>query len=278
MLHILRKRQRIVAKSLSRAPEGSLYISVDGQYLKYRWRTNENGVMRERSIGKEGELIRRLARKRYLQEELSRIKSNIALLEKACSKSVSLEPDEIVKALPKGLGYLDRELFVTGRNASFNWPHPSRSPDVSVRRPVLDTGLMSPEEWAALPYRENTSYLQYKKQLSPRGFLCRSKSEVAIAGRYDVFRIPFHCDETILIDTYELAPDFIGARADGKLIYHEHCGLHDDGYRSNFSWKLSLYDSVGIRPGQNLIITYDREDSTLNLELVDAFLKAYYFC
>lgn len=277
LLSKLRFRQRIVRKELSRCPSGRLAVTHDHGYTSFIEVVYESGVRKRFGINKKPERVVKLARKAYLEEETKRLKKNIERIERMIDGTDSLEPADILRTLPANYEVLDREILFTGRKSGLTWPNPSRDPSVRPKRPALDTGALTPGEWGALPYCENTSFAEYKKHFTSRGVACRSKSEIAILEKYDSLGIPYHCDETIVIGNTTLAPDVVGARADGKLIYHEHFGLRDESYKRRNTWKLELYESAGIRLGDNLICTFDREDESLNMELVEAQIRDRYF-
>ncbi len=273
----LQKERRLVYKSLSRCPEGDLMVTVVNGKPKIFQVINVDGTKKRRGIGRDPELIGKLSHKALLKEKLRRIDINIRIAKRSAALSLSLEPEELLAAMPKHFDLLNEDIILTGRNGSTNWPHPSRDPNILALPPALTTGRLGPEEWAALPYCENTSHLKHKIHKGPHGILCRSKSEVLIVEIYYALNIPFHYDETISVGAYTRSPDFIGARPDGKLIYHEHAGRNDDDYMRDLVWKLKLYDSVGIRLGKNLILTFDNDDGSLDLDLIRAQLKAAYF-
>jgi hypothetical protein len=178
--------------------------------------------------------------------------------------------------MPASFSAIDPKTILTGSEHSGLWPNPSRDPGIEVRYPVTDTGGMTPEEWGALPYRENTSFCENKIHYSSRAIACRSKSEMAILELYDNLGIPFHYDETLQLSGEYVSPDFIGARSDGKLIYHEHFGLNDPEYIKRAARKTELYRNASIIQGKNLICTYDREDGSINLALIEAMIKDMY--
>lgn len=71
-----------------------------------------------------------------------------------------------------------------------------------------------------------------------------------------------------------LAPQrVIAARADRRLIYHEHAGYQTDDYQQGLLEKLQLYAAAGIYLGVNLILTFDDENGGINLPLVDALIR-----
>ncbi len=245
-------------------------VSQDGDHTAFFLVTYENGKRSRRGIGRNRQLVKELAHKAYLEELERRLKSNIALLEAACRKSLATDPQAVLQSMPRNFAIFSESTLLTGRSAQGRWPRPSRDPEVTPAAASLDTGDLSPEEWGALPYCENTGYLESKLHLSSRGVACRSKSEAAILEKYDSLGLPYHYDEVVAINGYRISPDVIWARADGKLIYHEHFGLNSEGYNSRRLWKLGLYECAGIREGDNLICTYDSSDGTLNMRLVEA--------
>ena len=155
------------------------------------------------------------------------------------------------------------------------WPNPRES-GIRPKTPLLRLTDITPEEWAALPYRVNTKNKERKVHFTSRGLACRSKSEMGILNEYDGFRIFFHYDEVITIDGEELSPDIIGCRMDGTLIYHEHLGLQDEPYRQKYIRKEYIYSKAGIKHGKNLIYTYDSESGGLNMRLVREIIKDAY--
>ncbi len=276
ILSDLRMQYRSVSKQLSRCPDGHLMIVREGLYYKY-YQTNHAGGRRERrGIGKDRMLISRLAHKSYLEEKRRRLEENIRILENAADHSCSLDDHEILQQLPRHFEQLQSVRILRGRDDGPDWPHPSRHPAVCPQRPRLDIGPMRPEEWASMPYAENTQFLENKIYLTSRGIACRSKSEIGVLDNYDRLQIPFHYDETFLIDGHRLSPDVVGVRSDGMLIYHEHCGRFEEGYKQRMAWKLSLYESVGICPGKNLILSFDHEDGSMNLALIREQIRDAY--
>ena len=101
----------------------------------------------------------------------------------------------------------------------------------------------------------------------------RSKGEGLSLEKYDALHLFYHYDEVIEINGQYRSPDGILARRDRKLIFHEHAGMRDDGYREDLMDKLALYASAGIRLGENLIVTFDDEKGGVNMELVEAMLR-----
>lgn len=263
-------------KKLSRAPEGQLLVTNEHGYLKYIHITQESGVRSKRGIGRDSRLIGKLANKAYLEEYRKRLEKNIALINSISDRCVSLDPLDIIGDMPARFASIDPRTMITGGDPTRRWPNPSSDTGIEIKYPGTDTGDLTPEEWGAMPYRENIAFPESKVHYSSRAIACRSKSEVAILELYDSLGIPYHYDETLQLSGELVSPDYIGARSDGKLIYHEHFGLNDPEYIKRAARKTELYRNASIIQGKNLICTYDREDGSLNLALIEALLKDAY--
>ena len=76
------------------------------------------------------------------------------------------------------------------------------------------------------------------------------------------------------IGKFTIAPDFT-CNIPKQLVYIERCGLTGNAeYMKHHKWKMELYESVGIIPWKNLIVTYEDENGFLNLAVMEAQLKA----
>ena len=61
-----------------------------------------------------------------------------------------------------------------------------------------------------------------------------------------------------------------------KEIYWEHCGMVDDpSYARNMVRKLEAYENTGIFIGERLILTYETEQSFLNIGKIEQLVKRY---
>ena len=278
LLSNLKKQRRMLNIELSRMPEGKLMISSNGSRLSCFDIAPPNSRRKPKGIGRNKELVFRLARKAYLLEKRERIECNIRQLERALACSVSLDEADLTQSLPKHFDTLDvRNLINPAIQNTGSWPNPSRDPSVRPGSPALRLEGMSAQEWAELPYRENTKKLEHKIHRANRGFWARSKSEVLVTGEYDRKGIFYHYDEVIEINGELVSPDIRGVRADGCFIYHEHLGLQDDGYTADTIRRLILYRKAGIVLGKNLFVTFDDEYGGISMDLLRASIDAMYF-
>lgn len=278
LLSDLKKQRRMINIELCRMPEGKLMISSNGSRLSCFDIGSPNSRKNPKGIGRDKERVCKLARKAYLQEELERIEINIRQLEHALARCVPLDEADLLKSMPKHFDTLDvRYLVNPAVQNTGKWPNPSRDPSVKPGYPALRLEGITAQEWAELPYRENTKNLEHKIHRASRGFWARSKSEVLVTGEYDRQGIFYRYDEVLEIDGKYVSPDIRGVRADGCFIYHEHLGLQDDGYTADTIRKLILYRRAGIVLGKNLFVTFDDEYGGISMDLLRASIDAMYF-
>ena len=294
-----------IKKEMRNYPDGKLMIVFDhGSYKKILISAGKDKSKTRKGIGKNKTLVHRLARKAFLQEKLRRVNTNIAILNSAVRSMVSVEDYEIVSVMPKNYDQLPKDYLLTSavrRNAGF-CPNPSLDPSVPVKKVRLWVGDMTPSEWGARTYRQNSLYLENKNITLTNGLKVRSKSEAGILGLFAQHGLIYHYDELVafkrpedlrsLENSYSMwsgapdmrgdsmgktvlrSPDFILIRSDGKLIYYEHAGLvNDPEYLADLQIKLAIYKANGIVPWDNLILTFDDPDGGINLQLVEAQLR-----
>ncbi len=276
ILSDLRKNRRNARNELRRLPEGALRISKNGSHLTYLHITRPDGKRAARAIGRDPSLIYQLARKEYLMRQVRLLDHDIDVIEAAYKACLPVGPKSILSDMPAHFDSLEKDRILDRRLISVaDWPVP-RPSGVMPRPPIRRLEGMTPEEWAALPYKENTKAPEHKVHPNRRGLLCRSKSEVLITNEYDDLQIYYHYDEVIIINGYHLSPDVIGLASDMRLKYHEHAGLDSLEYRQRARFKRDLYEDAGIREGRDLIITFDTERGTLNVPLMRRTLMDAY--
>ena len=111
------------------------------------------------------------------------------------------------------------------------------------------------------PYMQSEYMPQYRNINTSRGLKVRSKSEALIVeSLYKLYDIPHRYEQEQIIDGLTIAPDLTFEDYKKELFYWEHLGKMDDpNYaRRNFH-KLERYYEVGIVPGDNLILSFDRQ-------------------
>ena len=234
-------------------PEGDLYvIEKNGKpYFYERFPKRGNRKKEHRNgISKQPDIIRALARKRYILEATERITADIKALEKALSDYSPADENTIME--------------------SFILKYPEYADGIYGN-------IQSDEDWANSFERAKDFYEEGKVHTSVRGEGMRSKNEVYIASRLDHYKIPYRYEAKLRHPDAGRVPDFTIKRPrDGKIIYWEHIGRTTDGsYLSGNEVKLVEYNNVGIAPWDNLIITYDQSDGGINAKLIDALIQGW---
>ena len=115
--------------------------------------------------------------------------------------------------------------------------------------------------------------------LTLNGELVRSKSEVIIANMLHDKGIVYEYEKELDLgeDGFKI-PDFtIDDAESGLLFYWEHCGMMtDETYRKRWEQKKEQYKKHGIIEGDNLIISYDNSNGSINsveiLNLINQYI------
>lgn len=247
LLETYKKMKKEQQRELRSMPPGQLSIRKDGKHTHYVHLYSERGRQIRRGITKDREMIRILARKKYLQKSLALLEKDITLLETFMKKHRAPTPDNIIKHLPEAYSRLMPEDF-------------------------LPQG-QSQSGWAAEPFEKSTWHPEELSHITGRGLVVRSKSEAIIADKLDHYKLPFRYEEILYIENKSFAPDFKILSRNG-IVYWEHCGrVHDKKYMRKHNWKISMYEKAGIVPWKNLIVTYDDEQGRLDIRIIESEIK-----
>ena len=286
------RERSTIRNELRNYPQGSLMlVSEHGKTQKYMVGGNVPAKKRV-GIGRQADMVRRLARKAFIDAKSEILSRNIELLEGTIAEFQQYGTPEVLAALPEHFDELPVEFLLdpaSKQRGSLQGPFPDES--VPIRQASLWLDGISAEEWGAMHYRPNMKYAESRTILMPNGLKVRTKSEAGIIGLYRDLALAYHYDEVQNFEELlwkisgmfasELgtsplkSPDFILARADGKLIYHEHIGLiNDPDYLADLQTKLKLYYACGIVPWDNLILTFDKPGGGINLQLAEAQIRA----
>ena len=233
---------------LGSMPEGYLSQVMRGGKMTYFHVVNDGGRRIRKSINGNRQIMGKLARKKYLETEILLLEKDIDLLEKLVGEYVDPAADEILRRVPGRFRLLPDEFF---------FPKHVQQGDTDAA-------------WAA-NYRKSSYMAEKRTKTTSRGEKVRSMAEVAIAETYYKLGVPFRYDAEINIGRYTLSTDFLVKRPrDGKLIYHEHCGMTgNESYMRHHRWKLEQYESVGIVPWDNLLVTYNDAEGNFDLQRIE---------
>ena len=107
------------------------------------------------------------------------------------------------------------------------------------------------------------------RHVTSDGTIVRSKSELIIYELLLQYHITFRYEKPVMIDGTEYRPDFTILLPDGKVIYWEHAGMMTkEEYRNRHKKKMDVFESAGIVPWDNLIVTYDDKNGNININCI----------
>ncbi len=191
----------------------------------------------ERSIHKDSSLVARYEKKKLLEKQLEDIEIDLKVIEHFRKNYRVLSPEVL------GLQQMQR---IQGM------------------------------PWDQVQDQQN-SYWSDSRELIYCGIHYHSKSEMLIAMLLTGWGIEFKYEVTLKCGYRRLHPDFVIRRPrDGKIIYLEHAGsIHKEDYVVSLHERLDDYHAAGIHLWDNLILTFDREDGSIDMDSIEKVLRLY---
>ena len=245
----LEKRRNVVRLVLADCLSGYLLKTKSAGRTEFIHIYYENGIRRKKRIKENSPEAVLLIRKRCLETEKSILDNNIGLLDTILKGFIPTSAGSIMAGIPENL----REYF----------------PTVACTATAYANEEML--KWAEADYEQSSFMPEAKIHTTSWGLKVRSKSELLLAEKYREKGIPFRYEQVIHIGKDIVVPDFTLLRVDMKLFYHEHCGMPGNKkYMDNHKRKLEIYESIGIVPWDNLIVTYDSKDGNLDLKIIES--------
>lgn len=231
--------------AVSQLSEGSLGWQKRGENYRYYRLTDAKHFL---SRKKDPDLIEELAKKKYLQKLLSDDKNELAAIEKYLK---SHREKSAVKT------FLLENTHVA-----------------EILTPLFRSTKQELAEWEAAAYPSTAAHPEQLIFPGPCGKMYRSKSESQIAYLLYRARIPFRYewDKIICGKTYHI--DFtIRHPKTGRTIYWEHCGMMDNEvYAANIGIKIREYETAGIFPGKNLILTFESKQFPFTIGMAEEII------
>ena len=249
-LEELTQLQKRVEKSLRKAPEGTLILSGTNGTTQYYQKTQNTEKQGRYIKKKERRLIAALAQKDY---DLKFLKA----LEKQKSQL-----DKILQLLPQT--QLE-DVF-----SSLSVP----------RQQLVKPHVLSDEEyveqWLNVEYTGKEFPEEYTMHQTERGEMVRSKSEKILADKMYALGIPYRYEYPLWLRGYgTIYPDFTILKISTREeIYLEHFGMMDDPqYCQKAMLKLQTYARNHIYPGHGLLLTFETQQTSLDMKAVEEMLK-----
>lgn len=245
-----RKRLTFVQQELKTCCPGRLSEETKNGHAHFIQTIYQNGKRTRRGLNKRPEQLQSLIKKQVLEAEQKYLLDEQALLSQYKDKLGFFDINDQINKLKKACPDLDDALILSALN------------------------LTSASEWEREPYEQSDYKPEAKRQITTRGLCVRSKSELLIAEKLYMHKIPFRYEQVMHFDTITLIPDFTIRRSDGKIFLWEHEGLTNiQKYLDWQSHKGKLYASKGFVPWDNLIVTYDSADGLIDLRIIESEIQ-----
>lgn len=248
------ERRDLLSDELSQLPKGELYCYKSRGTDCYAERIPVRGNTKKetrKGIKKDRDKLYQLVRKQYVS---------------------------------KAIGLLDKDLKAI--DTLLRWYKPTDEGSVMQefmdKHPELTEGIYySQTERMGRQDQENKDsgefYKEGLKSTAADGSKRRSLGELVIGSRLDYYRIPYRFEAEIDHPDIPYVPDFTIIRPrDGKVIYWEHLGsVNDQEYLNHNKRKFDVYETYGIVPWDNLIISYSQSDYGINEKLIDGLIQGW---
>ncbi len=237
-------------KQLTKLPEGNIYCSRTGKYVKWFQSDGKNQIYIPK---KKRHLAEQLALKKYFSlqlKNLTREKKAIEFYLRHHDMNASQKEQSLINSLEY------QELLT----------------------PYFKPILQEISEWMNSPYEKNTQYPEKLIHRTLKGDYVRSKSEMLIDMVLCKNKIPYRYECALQLGEMVVYPDFtIRHPKTGQIYYWEHFGLMDDSnYSRKVFLKLQQYASNGIIPSIHLITTYETKENPLNVDDIEKIVEHYF--
>ena len=249
--------------------KNELAQSVDGHLVasstkgrKYYFQCPDSGTYAKKSLNNRPEMVQTLARKEFLKRSIDAISKNIRLLENVEKRYEDEQLDALRATMSRAYRDLPAEFFLKSDFVSGGIYR--QSDDYCIRRHA---------DWAKEPYKMSTYKPEGRKYPTSAGIKVRSKSEQHIVEQLVNYGVPFRYEEVITIDGWDYSSDFTFRGGDMEKFYWEHAGMMDlPVYRESHKRKMVIFESAGIVPWENLIVTYD-VDGMINVPMIKSIIE-----
>lgn len=131
------------------------------------------------------------------------------------------------------------------------------------------------ETWASQTYEPLEHMGRERTQVSDRGEIMGSKSEVLIGNTFNRRNIEYHYEKPLLLKKNKMfRPDFTLMNIYSRReLFWEHLGIVDnEHYASNAMKKLMIYEQNDIFINDRLILTYETANDPLNLRTINEII------
>lgn len=134
-------------------------------------------------------------------------------------------------------------------------------------------------KWLTEPTEYNPYRPEEKTNRTPSGIYVRSKSELLIATMVESYNAPYKYEEKVMLNNRAVYSDYSFLdKSITRGIKWEHFGMMGNSdYRQKSHAKIKDYLDSGYRLRYDLIVTYDDENGSIDMELVQRLIQTYIY-
>lgn len=250
-----KRMHREAVTYIDKAPKGVLkYQRINDKVYYYSQENNTKRIYIKRN---QMDLVQKLAQKDYMQRVKKNLSKQIQLIQKFICEFDEESLEKIYNELPE----IKKLLVKTLEN---------------------DTEKIV-EKWENEKYEPYRAFPENMIYETEKGEMVRSKSEVIIANVLYHHReiLEYRYEKPLELKTKDgkyivIHPDFtIINKKTGKIYYYEHAGCMSDAkYASDFVKKINLYANNNIIQGSQLLVSYEAEDASLDINCVKKLVRS----
>lgn len=233
----------VIERRLSNIKPGYIVCRKKGEKTYYSEATGEG----EKGITRNPNRIYELVQREFFEKQLEVLKNNKKVLDHCVKCYEETSDDKIIEKLERS------------------------HPNLPAKKILLDRSRKKPPN----VYQKNPYYPEDLKYITTNGVVLRSKSEREIGNALESVGVGYDSDVLIECGMSRYYADFIITRKNGTKLVWEHFGLeHDETYMAKNEIRIKDYISIGLRPWDNLIWTFDSdiEDSRTIRRIIQRFI------
>lgn len=271
-----------IEKFLEVAPAGRLRISTNKGTLQY-YRVMPAGTTSDAGKGKVAGITSDVGKGKVAgttsDAGISQIngeyisKKRQSLIRELAQKNYYLK---IISSLQDELKLINSllECIKTASDVNDNIVSPSR-------KELIETVTLSDIEyvsrWLEVEYKHKVFFEDVPELFTAKGERVRSKSEVIIADTLTRLNVPYRYEFPVALKNIVVHPDFfcLNVRTREEFLW-EHFGMMSDvEYSEAAVEKLMLYQSCGIFPGANLLISMETQTKPVSTKQIERIVNKF---
>ena len=252
-------------KDATKVPYGALNTVRRGNIFQYYYKSDDKNSKRTYLKRSEEKFARSLAQRDFANAVLKVARHDKMCLTKTLQVHELEDYMQMYQKLPDARNRLVTSYVMSDDEYAQRWLENEN------KRKVEDADKVDNLRYFKLPDAEDAI-------ITEKGEIVRSKSEKILADKLYMLNVPYVYEVPLMLRGLGyVIPDFITLnKRTRKSFYLEHFGLMDQPqYMDKAIKKIELYEKNNIFPGDGLLITYETENHTLNIQTAEILIRKF---